>query len=111
MSMSFEKLYPIVTIKIPIFCDLAISDLQATKDRDSACKDWLSAFLYYKGFHAIQFYRIANWLWEQGRSEYALFLQSQVSKVFGIDIHPQQQKLVTVSCSIIIAVLLLVKQT
>ena len=74
--------------KNPYICDLAISDLQATKDRDSACKDWLSPFLYYKGFHAIQFYRIANWLWEQGRSEYALFLQSQVSKVFGIDIHP-----------------------
>ena len=74
--------------KNPYISDLAISDLQAIKSRDSACKDWISPFLYYKGFHALQFYRVANWLWEKGRLEYAFFIQSQVSRIFGIDIHP-----------------------
>jgi serine O-acetyltransferase len=33
-------------------------------------------------------YRIAHWLWGQGRKLLALSLQSRISQVFGVDIHP-----------------------
>ena len=44
--------------------------------------------LYYKGFHAIQTYRLAHWLWGKGRRDFALYLQSRSSAVFQCDIHP-----------------------
>lgn len=44
--------------------------------------------LYYKGFHALQAYRVTHWLWGQGRKTLALFLQNRISEVMGVDIHP-----------------------
>ncbi len=64
------------------------ADILATYERDSACECLSTPFLYYKGFHALQAYRVAHWLWNQGRRPLALFLQNQLSTVFGIDIHP-----------------------
>ncbi|AES95277.1 putative serine O-acetyltransferase [Medicago truncatula] len=63
-------------------------DVQAFKDRDPACLSYCSAILYMKGFHSLQVYRVAHALWHQGRKVLALALQSRVSEVFGIDIHP-----------------------
>lgn len=64
------------------------ADLQAVYDRDPACKRYLDAFLYFKGFHALQAHRVANWLWNEGRVDFALYLQSRSSSVFGTDINP-----------------------
>jgi len=36
----------------------------------------------------LQSYRIAHWLWQQGRTSLALFLQNRISSVFAVDIHP-----------------------
>jgi len=44
--------------------------------------------LYYKGFHAIQTHRLAHWLWNRGRKDFAYYLQSRSSAVFQCDIHP-----------------------
>jgi serine O-acetyltransferase len=44
--------------------------------------------LYFKGFQAIQCYRIAHHIWNEGRHTLALFLQSRISSVFAVDIHP-----------------------
>jgi len=63
-------------------------DLQAVLDRDSACQEYHLPFLYFKGFHALQTYRAAHWLWQQGRHSLALFMQSRMSQKFGVDIHP-----------------------
>lgn len=63
-------------------------DLRAVKERDSACSTFSVPFLYFKGFHALQAYRIAHWLWNQGREDLALFLQNCISTEFGVDIHP-----------------------
>jgi len=63
-------------------------DLQAVLDRDSACHEYHIPFLYFKGFHALQTYRAAHWLWQQGRISLALFMQSRMSQKFGVDIHP-----------------------
>ncbi|XP_050369672.1 serine acetyltransferase 2-like [Argentina anserina] len=63
-------------------------DVQAFKERDPACLSYCSALLYLKGYHALQVYRVAHSLWSQGRRILALALQSLVSEVFGVDIHP-----------------------
>jgi serine O-acetyltransferase len=63
-------------------------DLNAILDRDSACHELYIPFLYFKGFQALQIYRIGHWLWTHDRQPLALFLQSQMSRQFGIDIHP-----------------------
>ena len=39
------------------------ADLSAVLDRDPACHSFAEAFLYYKGFHALECYRIGHWLW------------------------------------------------
>lgn len=66
----------------------ARADLHATLERDSAC-DLLSApFLFYKGYLALQTFRISHWLWTQNRIPLALFFQNRISVVFGVDIHP-----------------------
>jgi len=63
-------------------------DLLAVQQRDSACPDHAVAFLFFKGFHALQSYRIAHWLWQQDRRPLALFLQNRMSCEFAVDIHP-----------------------
>ncbi len=64
------------------------SDLVAVHERDPACKSLLEPLLYFKGFHALQGYRIANWLLRQGRRGLAMYLQSRISEVFAVDINP-----------------------
>ena len=64
------------------------ADLVAVLDRDPACHSFAEAFLYYKGFHALECHRIAHWLWHQDRKAMALFFQSRVSELFTVDIHP-----------------------
>ncbi len=66
-------------------------DILAIYNRDSACQDLFSTFLYYKGFHALQAWRAAHWLWQQGRKPLALVLQNRISVSFGVDIHPAAQ--------------------
>ena len=67
------------------------ADLSAVLDRDPACHSFVEAFLYYKGFHALECYRIAHWLWRQDRKAMALFFQSRISQLFAVDIHPAAQ--------------------
>lgn len=64
------------------------ADIVATFDRDPATNRVIEPVLYYKGFHAIQAHRLAHWLWEQGRKDFAYYLQSRASAVFQCDIHP-----------------------
>ncbi len=64
------------------------ADLSAVHDRDPACARLIDPLLYFKGFHVLETYRFAHSLWHEGRRDFALYLQSQSSMVFGIDIHP-----------------------
>lgn len=64
------------------------NDLLATRQRDPAVKYYSTALLYFKGFQALQSYRFAHWLWQHERRAMALWLQSQISEVFTVDIHP-----------------------
>lgn len=67
------------------------ADIAAVADRDPATTRYLEPVLYYKGFHAIQTQRLAHWLWQHGRHDFALYLQSRSSEVFQTDIHPAAQ--------------------
>ena len=64
------------------------ADLVAVYDRDPACHRYIDPLLYFKGFHALQAYRLGHWLWTNGRRDFAAYLQSRVSAAFSIDIHP-----------------------
>jgi len=63
-------------------------DLYAIRERDPAVQHYATAILYFKGFQALQAYRVAHWLWQQDRKGMALLLQSRISEVFAVDIHP-----------------------
>jgi serine O-acetyltransferase len=63
-------------------------DLKAVQQRDCACPEYAVAFLFFKGFHALQTHRIGHWLWTHKRHSLALFLQNRVSCEFAVDIHP-----------------------
>lgn len=67
------------------------ADLLAFYDRDPACTRMMEPLLYFKGYHAIETHRLAHALWQAGRMDYALYLQSRSSAVFQTDIHPAAQ--------------------
>jgi serine O-acetyltransferase len=64
------------------------ADIMAVFDRDPATSRFLEPVLYFKGFHAIQTHRLAHWLWNKRRKDFALYLQSRSSSVFQCDINP-----------------------
>ncbi|WP_308916785.1 serine O-acetyltransferase [Jannaschia sp. LMIT008] len=66
----------------------ARADMVAVFERDPACHRLLEPLLYFKGFQAIQAYRIGNWLWRDGRKDLARYVQMRVSEAFGVDVHP-----------------------
>ena len=75
----------------PQILEDAAEDLIAVCSRDPAASDYTSPFLYFKGPHALESWRVAHWLWQQGRRDFARFMQGIVSDVFGVDIHPAAQ--------------------
>jgi serine O-acetyltransferase len=64
------------------------ADLAAVYDRDPACSRYIEPLLYFKGFHALVTHRFAHVLWKNGRRDFALYLQSQASRIFAVDINP-----------------------
>lgn len=66
----------------------AEADLQAVYERDPACKGYIQPFLHFKGFQSLQTHRVAHWLWRRGRESLAFYLQSRMSELFQVDIHP-----------------------
>jgi serine O-acetyltransferase len=72
----------------PELGDIFRADLQAVYERDPAVTRYLEPLLYFKGFHALVTHRFAHELWSQGRRDFALYLQSQSSRIFAVDINP-----------------------
>ncbi len=66
----------------------ARADTLAVFERDPACHRYLQPLLFFKGFQALQCYRIGRWLWSRRRRDMAYFFQMRTSEVFGVDIHP-----------------------
>jgi len=63
-------------------------DLNAYIERDPACEQYYIPLLYFKGFHALQIYRVSHSLWNKNKKDLALYLQNRASEVFSVDIHP-----------------------
>lgn len=76
----------------------ARSDIVAVLERDPACHRHLQPLLFFKGFQAIQGYRIAHHLWRNNRKDLAYFVQMRISERFGVDIHPAAK----IGCGIMI---------
>src|SRR3982075_406436 len=64
------------------------ADLVAVFDRDPATSRFIDPLLYFKGFHALQTHRLAHWLYQKGRKDFAYYLQSRSSAVVPPHIHP-----------------------
>lgn len=87
-SITLRDMMVAAHIKDPDIAQAGIADLKAVRDRDPAARGYSGPFLYFKGYHALQAYRIAHFLWTQGRQALALQLQSRMSEVFAADVHP-----------------------
>ena len=72
----------------PALGEAARADIVAVFERDPACHSLLQPLVFFKGYQAVQAYRVGHWLWMQGRKDLAYFIQARVSEIFGIDIHP-----------------------
>ncbi|MEQ1647207.1 MAG: serine O-acetyltransferase [Hyphomicrobiaceae bacterium] len=72
----------------PELSEIFRADLQAVFERDPACSRYIEPLLYFKGFHALVTHRFAHELWKEGRHDFALYLQSQASRIFAVDINP-----------------------
>jgi serine O-acetyltransferase len=87
-AMLLRQVFDAVMAAHPEIGAAARADLAAVCDRDPACSSPLEALLFFKGYHALQAYRLAHALLHQGRRALALHLQSRSSLTFGVDINP-----------------------
>jgi len=87
-AMSIREIAEEAYAANPTLVEIAEADLKAVFERDPACKGYVQPFLFFKGFLALQTQRVANWLWLEGRETLALYLQSRMSELFQVDIHP-----------------------
>jgi len=72
----------------PGLIDAASRDLKGIADHDPATTALLPPLLNFKGFIALQTFRVSNWLWINNRTDLALLLQSESSNLLQVSIHP-----------------------
>lgn len=87
-SMAFREVILEAMGSDPSIGEAVRADLKAICDRNPACPEHSIGLLYFKGFHALQSYRVAHWLWNRGREALAYYLQSRMAEIFSVDIHP-----------------------
>jgi serine O-acetyltransferase len=83
-----RQVYGEVVARDPSIGEAFRADILAVADRDPACLRLMEPLLYFKGFHALQSYRLAHALLRSGRRDFALYLQSRASAAFDVDINP-----------------------
>ncbi|MCP4618067.1 MAG: serine acetyltransferase [Bradyrhizobium sp.] len=72
----------------PELVEVASLDLQGIVNHDPAVTALLPPLLNFKGFVALQAWRVSNWLWQRGRTDFALMMQSASSERLQVSIHP-----------------------
>jgi len=72
----------------PDLVDAASRDLEVIALNDPASTGPLPVLLNFKGYVALQTWRVSNWLWHQNRRDLALLLQSKSSDSLQVSIHP-----------------------
>lgn len=87
-GMQLRELFDEALSADPSIGEAARADIVAYYERDPACHTYAQPLLFFKGYASLQLYRVAHWLWNHGRQPMALYLQSRVSELFSVDIHP-----------------------
>ena len=72
----------------PDLIELASRDLQAIAIHDPAIADLLPPLLHFKGYVALQAWRVSNWLWLHDHRDAALLFQNEASNALQVSIHP-----------------------
>lgn len=72
----------------PDLVEAASLDLAGIVDHDPATTALLPPLLNFKGYVALQAWRVSNWLWQAGRRDFALLMQSASSERLQVSIHP-----------------------
>ena len=72
----------------PELVEAASLDLEGIVRHDPAVTALLPPLLNFKGYVALQAWRVSNWLWQRGRTDFALMMQSASSERLQVSIHP-----------------------
>jgi len=72
----------------PDLVEAASRDLRSVVVHDPATTTLLPPLLNFKGYVALQAWRVSNWLWRRNRTDLALLLQSMSSDSLQVSIHP-----------------------
>src|ERR1035441_1794910 len=72
----------------PDLVEAARRDLAGIVLHDPASTAFLPALINFKGYVALQAWRVSNWLWQQNRRDLGLLLQSESSDSLQVSIHP-----------------------
>jgi serine O-acetyltransferase len=72
----------------PELVEAASRDLCGIAVHDPATTALLPPLLNFKGYIALQAFRVSNWLWGNGRFDLALLLQNNSSALLQVSIHP-----------------------
>jgi serine O-acetyltransferase len=72
----------------PALVEAASLDLQGIVRHDPAVTALLPPLLNFKGLVALEAWRVSNCLWQRGRREFALLMQSASSERLQVSIHP-----------------------
>lgn len=87
-AMAVSEMFDEAYMLNPEMVEAAMADAQAIVQRDPAVSSYLPVLMHFKGFQSLQVHRLAHYMWQKGRKELALFMQSRNSEVFSVDIHP-----------------------
>ncbi|WP_298241600.1 serine acetyltransferase [uncultured Bradyrhizobium sp.] len=72
----------------PELIEAAGRDLQAIVRSDPAIASLLAPLLHFKGYVALQAWRVSSWLWRHDQRDAALLFQNEASNVLQVSIHP-----------------------
>ncbi len=84
----FGKVAREAYLAAPDLVETAARDLQSIAEHDPAITELLPPLLNYKGFVALQAFRVSNWLWRNERFDLARLIQSESSDQLQVSIHP-----------------------
>ncbi|ANZ22302.1 serine acetyltransferase [Buchnera aphidicola (Diuraphis noxia)] len=83
-----RKIFNYIYLNNVSLVNVVLEDLKAVLKRDPVVTDYLTPLLYLKGFHALQAYRLSHYLWNIKKKLLSIYLQSRISVIFSVDIHP-----------------------
>jgi serine O-acetyltransferase len=84
----FERVANEAFAASPDLVEAARRDLEWIVGNDLASTELLPVLLSFKGYVALQAWRVSNWLWRCDRRDFALLMQSESSNALQVSIHP-----------------------